>query len=39
LKQQATETAMIRVWHPLIRIGHWGLVVAFATADLTEDAP
>lgn len=29
--------AWIRVWDPLIRIGHWTLVVAFFTAYFTED--
>jgi cytochrome b len=36
---QATETATVRVWDPLIRVGHWLLVAAFATAYLAEDAP
>lgn len=35
----ASDTAMIRVWDPLIRIGHWVLVAAFATAYLTEGEP
>jgi cytochrome b len=35
----ANDTAMIRVWDPLIRIGHWVLVVGFATACLTEGEP
>lgn len=35
----ATETATVRVWDTMIRIGHWGLVLAFATAYLTEGEP
>ncbi|WP_416881606.1 cytochrome b/b6 domain-containing protein [Marivita sp.] len=35
----ACDTAMIRVWDPLIRIGHWVLVAGFATAYLTEGEP
>lgn len=35
----ASDTAMIRVWDPLIRIGHWVLVAAFATAYLSEGEP
>jgi cytochrome b len=35
----ASDTVMVRVWDPLIRIGHWGLVAAFATAYLTEGEP
>lgn len=32
-----TETGTIKVWDPLVRIGHWLLVAAFFTAWLTED--
>ncbi len=35
----APESAKIRVWDPLIRIGHWVLVAGFATAYLTEGEP
>lgn len=34
-----TNTAMVRVWDPLIRVGHWGLVAFFATAYLSEGKP
>ncbi len=32
-----TQEREIRVWDPLVRLFHWGLVAAFATAWLTED--
>lgn len=35
----ASNTAMIRIWDPLIRIGHLVLMAAFATAYLTEGEP
>lgn len=31
------NTSSIKVWDPLIRIGHWTLVIAFFTAYVTED--
>lgn len=31
-----SDTSTMRVWDPLIRIGHWVLVAGFATAHLTE---
>lgn len=34
-----TGAATIKVWDPLVRFGHWGLVAAFATAYLTEGEP
>jgi cytochrome b len=33
----ATDKTTLNVWDPLIRIGHWTLVMAFFTAYLTED--
>ncbi|MEQ9258638.1 MAG: cytochrome b/b6 domain-containing protein [Roseovarius sp.] len=33
------DSGMIRVWDPLVRIGHWVLVAGFATAYLTEGEP
>jgi cytochrome b len=33
----SNEKKALRVWEPLIRIGHWTLVLAFFTAYFTED--
>ena len=34
---QTKDVATMRVWDPLVRVFHWGLVAAFATAWLTAD--
>ena len=35
--RQAGATGKVRVWDPLVRVFHWGLVGAFATAWLAAD--
>jgi len=32
-----TETDTVRVWDPIVRLGHWTLVTTFFTAYFTED--
>lgn len=34
---QQSQTSMIRVWDPLVRVFHWSLVLAFFIAYVTED--
>lgn len=37
--EDASEKGLVPVWDPLVRIGHWVLVAAFATAYFTEGEP
>ena len=37
MDKQDGAANLVKVWDPLVRVGHWALVVAFFTAYFTED--
>lgn len=39
MSMQQSSYPAIKVWDPIVRIGHWVLVLGFATAYLTEGEP